>query len=240
MSPLFPIYFLCSAERYAMVPFWQGMREDVIPMGKCVIIAPLYEGEESAWVEHSAEDFVVCADGGYDAAMRYGIQPDLVIGDFDSMPMDHVKDTPLHRLPVHKDDTDMEVCLEEGRKRGYREFYMLGCIGGRLDHTISNLQCLYDCAMRGETAWMADQQNRVTVLLPGEHILHPVPGRHVSLLAFTPEVSGICLKGTEWELENATLTNRDPLGVSNEARQEEIQLKFASGALLLMYSVDRK
>ena len=209
-------------------------------MGKCVIIAPLYAGEEPAWTERQEGDCILCADGGYDAAKRFGITPDLVIGDFDSMPVDHVQGVPIRRLPVHKDDTDMEVCLAEGRSRGYREFYLLGCIGGRLDHTISNLQCLYDCALRGETVWMADAQNRVTVLLPGEHTLNSVPGRHVSLLAFTPEVTGIDLTGTEWELHQATLTQRDPIGVSNEALQAQVQLKFEQGALMVLYTEDKK
>ena len=209
-------------------------------MGKCVIIAPLYEGEEAEWLRREEGDLILCADGGYDAAIRHGIVPDLVIGDFDSMPLEHVQGVPVHRLPVHKDDTDMEVCLEEGRKRGYRTFHIAGCLGGRVDHTISNMQCLYACAMRGENVWMADRCNRVTALIPGTYTLSPMEGRHLSLLAITPEVTGICLTGTEWELDNAALTNRDPLGVSNEARQAHPRLAFETGALLLVYSKDAK
>lgn len=207
-------------------------------MAKCVIIAPLYEGEEADWLRAEPGDFILCADGGYDAAVRYGIRPDMVIGDFDSMPEDHVRICDKITLPVHKDDTDMAVCLQEGRRRGYREFRIAGCLGGRLDHTIANLQCLYDCALRGESVWMADGQNRVTVLLPGEYTLDAMPGRKLSLLAYTPEVAGVTLTGAVWELHNATLTSRVPLGVSNEATCANPQLSFASGALLLVWSQD--
>ena len=207
-------------------------------MSKCVIIAPLYRGEEAEWLRREPGDLILCADGGYDAARRYGIEPDLVIGDFDSMPACHAQGVPVHRLPVHKDDTDMEACLAEGRRRGYRAFRVAGGLGGRLCHTVANLQCLYDCALRGEDAWLADECNRATVLLPGEHILAPIPGRKLSLLAFTPEVSGVELTGTEWELHGATLTSRDPLGVSNEARSAHPCLSFAAGALLLVYARD--
>ena len=207
-------------------------------MSKCVIIAPLYHGEEARWLRPEPGDLVLCADGGYDAAVRWGIRPDLVVGDFDSMPVSHVAGVPIHRLPVHKDDTDMEVCLAEGRSRGYREFRLAGCMGGRLDHTMANLQCLYDCALRGEEAWMADGCNRATVLLPGEHVLTPMVGRHVSLLAFTPEVTGVNLTGTEWPLHHATLTQRDPLGVSNEALEARVHLSFEAGAVLLIYARD--
>ena len=205
-------------------------------MSKCVIIAPLYRGEEAAWLHCEPGDLLLCADGGYDAALRAGLKPDLVIGDFDSMPRDHVRNTPVVTLPVHKDDTDMVVCLREGRQRGYRHFRLAGCLGGRFDHSLSNLQCLYDCALRGEEAWMCDGQNRVRILLPGEYPLERLPGCKLSLLAWTPEAMGIELTGTLWPLHQATLSNRYPLGCSNEITDEEALLSFEAGALVVVYS----
>ena len=207
-------------------------------MGKCIIIAPLYAGEMQAWLKKEEGDLLLCADGGYDAAVKHGLQPDLVIGDFDSMPFDHVQGCKSIRLPVHKDDTDMVVCLEEGRSRGYRQFRIAGCLGGRLDHTISNLQCLYDCALRGEEAWMCDGQNMVTVLLPGRYTLPRQEGCNFSLLSYTPEVLGVDLRGTVWELTDAALNNRYPLGVSNEITGDQAELSFAEGALMVLYSRD--
>ena len=80
-------------------------------MAKCIIIAPLYAGEEREWLTPQAGDFVICADGGYRAALQAGIKPDLLVGDFDSMPAPENPVCPVLRLPVHKDDTDMVVCL---------------------------------------------------------------------------------------------------------------------------------
>lgn len=207
-------------------------------MSKCIIIAPLYVGEALEYLRPEAGDLLLCADGGYDAAVKHGLQPDLVIGDFDSMPFEHVQGCESIRLPVHKDDTDMVVCLQEGRERGYTSFRIAGCLGGRLDHTISNLQCLFDCALRGEDAWMCDSQNRVSVLMPGKHILPRMEGYKFSLLAYTPQVKGVTLTGTEWELSNAVLTNRYPLGVSNEILAGRAELSFEEGALLVLYSKD--
>lgn len=207
-------------------------------MSKCIIIAPLYRGEERDALCPGAGDMLICADGGYDAAVRHGLKPDLVIGDFDSMPFEHVQGCESIRLPVHKDDTDMVVCLEEGRRRGYREFLIAGCLGGRLDHTISNMQCLHDCALRGETAWMLDGQNRVTVLLPGRYTLPRREGCKLSLLAFSAEVTGVTLLGTEWTLHDATLSSRYPLGVSNEIKAEKAELSFAEGVMYLIYAKD--
>lgn len=207
-------------------------------MGKCMIIAPLYRGEMREWLEKKDGDLLICADGGYDAAVKHGLVPDLVIGDFDSMPYDHVRGCGSIRLPVHKDDTDMVVCLEEGRRRGYTSFRIAGCLGGRLDHTISNLQCLYDCALRGEDAWMCDGQNMVTVLLPGRYTFPRREGCKFSLLSYTPQVKGVKLRGTVWELTDAELSNRYPLGVSNEITGERAELSFEEGALIVLYSKD--
>lgn len=207
-------------------------------MAVCRIIAPLYAGEEKEWLAPAPGDLFLCADGGYDAAVRHGFHPDLVIGDFDSMPEAHVRGCKKVVLPTHKDDTDMVACLQRGREAGYSEFRIAGCLGGRLDHTLANLQCLYDCALRGETAWMADPCNRVTVLRPGTYTLSPLPGRKLSLFAWTERVRGIDLNGTEWELHGAELTNRRPLGCSNEVRTAAPVLSFTEGALVLVWSRD--
>ena len=212
--------------------------QEVDGMGRCIIIAPLYQGEEKEWLAPQEGDWLICADGGWDAAVAHGIRPSMVVGDFDSMPQSHVQGADVIKLPVHKDDTDMVVCLREGRARGYREFILAGCIGGRFDHAVSNLQCLADCALRGESAWMCDRQNRVTVLSPGDYVLENIPGRKLSLLAYTEQVKGVCLTGTLWELQDAELTSRYPLGCSNEITAPKAHLHFREGLLMVMYTQD--
>ena len=39
-------------------------------MSRCIIIAPLYAGEDAEWLRRGEGDFLICADGGYDAAVR--------------------------------------------------------------------------------------------------------------------------------------------------------------------------
>lgn len=206
-------------------------------MNRCIIIAPLYNGEEREWLTPVDGDFVICADAGFRAAQRYGIHPDLTIGDFDSL--NQLPDTDCYiRLPVHKDDTDMVACISEGRERGYRNFILAGSIGGRFDHTYACLQCVADCAARGESAWLCDAQNRVTVLMPGEYKIPRVEGRKLSIFAYTPSVTGIHLQGTFWTLRGAELTATYPLGCSNEFVADEALLAFESGMLVLCLSKD--
>ena len=145
-------------------------------MPRCIILTPLYAGEELPWIAPQPGDFLICADGGWACARQFGLTPQLVVGDFDSMPPAMRPDAPTLTLPTEKDDTDLVVCLHEGRKRGYTEFILAGAIGGRFDHTLSCLQCAADCALRGERAWLVDGQNRATILAPGTHHLPKMPG----------------------------------------------------------------
>ncbi len=86
-------------------------------------------------------DFKIAADAGLLLCRKLGIEPDLIIGDFDSMPQP--KDEPCVRVPVEKDDTDTMLALREGLAHGCTEFYFYGATGGRrLDHTLANLQSL--------------------------------------------------------------------------------------------------
>ncbi len=206
-------------------------------MPRCIIIAPLHAGEEHALLTPRTGDLLLCADGGYAAAIRHGFTPDLTIGDFDSMPDVPVAGEVL-RLPVHKDDTDLLACMKEGRRRGYREFIAAGCLGGRFDHTLAALQCAADAAAKGESLWLCNATNRVTVLAPGAYRIPAIPGRKLSLLAYDEAVTGVTLRGTLWELTDATLSSRCPLGCSNEWTAPEARLSFTSGLLVMGLCTD--
>ena len=210
-------------------------------MHTCIIIAALWAGEEQAFLTPGEGGLLICADRGYEAAKRFGLSPDLIVGDFDSMPAGFLTEEDRGRtlfLPRLKDDTDTAVCVAEGRKRGYRDFRVGGGLGGRLDHTAANLQLAADCALRGESLWLCDAQNRATVLAPGSYVFPRIPGRYLSLLAFTEAVRGVRLTGTRWPLEDAVLTQRRPIGVSNEWTAEEACLSFDDGLLAVFFSAD--
>lgn len=214
---------------------------ETVSGGKCVVLAALYAGEEPDFLRREEGDLLICADRGYAAARSFGLAPDLVVGDFDSMPADRLTEADRGRtlfLPRAKDDTDTAVCVAEGRKRGYRIFRVGGGLGGRLDHTLANLQLAADCALRGESLWLCDARNRASVLAPGAYVLPRMPGRYLSLMAYTEEVRGVTLTGARWPLDGAALLSRRALGVSNEWTAEEARLSFAEGLLAVFFSGD--
>ena len=88
-----------------------------------------------------AGDYVIAADGGYRSLQARGIEPDFVMGDFDSLGYrpDHPN---VETHPVMKDDTDLGLAVRWALAHGYRRLVMAGALGGRLDQTIASLQTL--------------------------------------------------------------------------------------------------
>ena len=92
-------------------------------------------------LEREDGDLVIAADAGYENLRQAGIRPDLVVGDFDSL--GYVpKGQESVVYPARKDDTDTMLAVRIGLNRGYRRFLLYGALGGRMDHTLANLQCL--------------------------------------------------------------------------------------------------
>ena len=88
------------------------------------------------------EDVVLAADGGYRHCQTAGITPDLLLGDFDSLGSQRPDNIPTHTFPVEKDDTDTMLAIRYGLEQGYQTFHLYGGTGGRMDHTLANLQAL--------------------------------------------------------------------------------------------------
>ena len=84
--------------------------------------------------------FVVAADGGLDHVRAFGIDADFVVGDFDSITGGRpTQNDHTIALPSEKDDPDLLSALKIGWLRGARTFHIYGALGGRIDHTISNI-----------------------------------------------------------------------------------------------------
>jgi len=182
-------------------------------------------------------DLVIAADGGYDALDQAGIRPHLLLGDMDSiraLPMD----IPRLRFPVKKDETDMALAIQVAQQRGFRRFKLYGALGGRLDHTLANLQLLGSLARQGMQARMVDRRAVFFAVSNGSLVLPPLrQGTTVSVFAWGGDAAGVTLKGLAFPLYNAQLKAFMPLGVSNVARGMPVRISVASGVLLVTVSL---
>ena len=66
------------------------------------------------------DEYVIAADGGLATLEKLGIQPDFILGDFDSLGyVPDGKNIEVHK--VEKDDTDMMLSVERAVESGYNE-----------------------------------------------------------------------------------------------------------------------
>ena len=180
------------------------------------------------------EDYVIAADRGYDSLMAYGVTPDLVVGDFDSL-----GHTPSHpnviQLPCAKDDTDMVFALRKGLCLGYRRFVLLGGVGGRLEHTLGNLQILDWLTTQGAQGFLAGEKTVATALRSGSLTFPASMSGYLSIFCNSGEARGVTLSGLKFPLEDALLTSSFPVGVSNEFLGQVAQVTVRDGSLLLLW-----
>ncbi|MDR1465071.1 MAG: thiamine diphosphokinase [Oscillospiraceae bacterium] len=175
-------------------------------------------------------DFIIAADGGYRHLARWGLRPDLLLGDMDSLE-DIPAGIPLRRYPPEKDDTDLALALREGMARGYRDFLLTGVCGGRPDMTAAAFQILLWAARQGLRAELLAAGFRAAAL-PGPGTLRLRGKGTVSVLAAGGPAKGVAVRGLRYPLEGATLREDIPLGVSNELDGEGT-VSLAEGALLV-------
>ena len=209
-------------------------------MSRCVILSagPVANSLELAALLRP-DDYILAADGGWRLAQKMGVIPSAVIADFDSL-----SGTPIPagvevvRLPVQKDVTDTAAAAEYAYEAGYRDFLMLGCTGGRLDHQHAAILTMVDLVRRGARAMLADECNRITAADCSPYFVEPMEGWSLSLFAFDGDVEGLTLQGMAYPLTNYTLTPADPLCVSNACTSVGGKIEFRTGALLIYRSKD--
>lgn len=181
------------------------------------------------------QDLVIAADGGYQCLLDAGIQPDLVIGDFDSLGHIPNVDSAIV-LPTEKDVTDTWAAIRIGEEKGYTRFFLYGCTGGRFDHTMANIQTVADVTAKGMECRIVDRAQIITGLSAGSMEFGADCSGFVSVFSHTDSCNGVTIRGLKYELENASLTNRFPLGVSNEFVGKPGVVSVDSGVLILVFN----
>ena len=189
-----------------------------------------------------AEHYVICADGGYDNAVRCGIQPDLIIGDFDSAMTELPEDVRVLRLPVQKDETDTMAAVMVGFKLGCTSFVLMGCLGGaRFDHSIANINVLLYIANRGGSGVICEEDTKIFVLRGGRVVFTELEGATVSVFPFDGNSCNLTYEGLEYPLYQQNLNaGASLMGVSNSIVKDRAEIRVNFGcALIILYTPEK-
>ncbi len=187
----------------------------------------------------AAAEFVIAADGGFTKAFSVGARVDLVVGDFDSI--DDAGRLALERLrvetrryPPDKDASDLELALNEALMRSPREILILGGLGRRIDHALTNVHLLERGLDAGVDLRLVDGPQSI-VLIDGRHdIGEAAVGDLVSLIPLSPSVRARTT-GLRYSLRDEELSRGASRGVSNEVASLPARVEVTRGRLLLVH-----
>ncbi|WP_026496201.1 thiamine diphosphokinase [Butyrivibrio sp. WCD3002] len=185
-------------------------------MKKCVIIAGA-EIKNHEWVKSHIDEnmFYIYCDGGLYHEEKLGFKPDLIIGDFDSHPVPET-DVELIKLPTEKDDTDSVFAVKEAIKRGFTDFYLVGVLGKRFDHSLGNMAILIMLEMKGLSGMIIDDYSEITLISEKRSETIGSDFKYFSVLPAGGDAHGVTIEGAKYNVKDAELTMDFPVGVSNE------------------------
>lgn len=173
---------------------------------------------------------IVAVDAGLVYCHQANLTPHLLVGDFDSCPkelLDAYQTVPKKSLAVDKDETDLEIAIQEEWKRGAETVTLFGAWGNRLDHSLTNALILgrHPFKLRLET------ETEVAFAISGAVKLSCFIGQTISLIPLFGPARGIRTSGLKWELNNGTL-DQNFIGISNVSLKPQISIEIQSGLLL--------
>ncbi|WEV63554.1 thiamine diphosphokinase [Bifidobacterium sp. ESL0732] len=210
-----------------------------------IFAAGTYYGNEPSTSQLPDDAFIIAADGGLDRTRDLGIRPDLVIGDFDSAKAEIPRDVETIALPPEHDDPDMLSALKTGWSRGYRDFHIYGGLGGRIDHTVANIQMLALLAHNGGVGLLYGEHSVVTAICNGslsfvsDVLEDNATNRMVSVFSHADTSRGINETGLKYELKDGIMHSDTVLGVSNEfLAGHPASISVSDGTLIVTFPLE--
>lgn len=190
--------------------------------------------------------FIIAADSGYKLAKRFGVKPDMLLGDLDSLDKSSLDERELSEIekiivsPI-KDDTDTQLAVDTAISRGAGRIFIIGGLGGRLDHTLSSAFLLEYIAEKGIDCVMTDGKNRVRVMRADTKPVRLSVKRgykYLSLVSLTDVCRGVSISGVYYPLDDVELTRKYSFAVSNEITADVAEITLGCGTMLVIESRD--
>jgi len=185
------------------------------------------------------DDWIIAADGGAAIAQQLGLEPQVVIGDMDSVSPElrsqlEARGCQFVDHPARKDETDTELALQYALEQGAREIVLLAATGDRLDHTLANIFLLGMPGLGAVKAKIIARNTEVWLIHGGGELeIHGHPGDIVTLLPLGQDAIGVRSKGLEWALHDDTLRFGPARGVSNVMTSSKAWVALREGLLLV-------
>ena len=198
---------------------------------RCVIVGSM--NVDSRIQDYLEDSFVVAADGGLLNLEKSNITPDLILGDFDSLGFEPEGENVI-KYPVKKNDTDMMLAVKKAIGFGYKEIVIFGGCGGRLDHTLANINTMVYALEKSANISILDSQNDMYITDDALRLSRRDKD-NISLFAIE-EKAVVDIEGAKYSGKNIVISNNTTLGVSNSFADDEVKISVVEGTILVIVS----
>lgn len=179
------------------------------------------------------DDFLIFCDCGLRHQEQLRVQPDLIVGDFDSY-TNPESEIETIVLPCEKDDTDTVFAVKEAIIRGYDDFLLIGVVGARLDHTLGNVSILLMLDSLGKKAKIIDDYSEMEIVSKAPVFIDSAFS-YFSLLNISGTAKGITILNAKYPLDDAEIICEYQYGISNEVLPDfRSEVTVKEGKLLLI------
>lgn len=170
---------------------------------------------------------IICCDGAAAKLDAFGMEPDYIVGDLDSLPIS-LKEKYAERLVPSTDQetNDLTKAVLFCKRLGAGSVTILGATGLREDHTLGNISLLADYAGLMPDIEMMTDYGRFTVVTQNR-TLDSYKGQQLSLFALD-NTAKLTVENLKYPIRDRALTAWWQ-GTLNEALGETFTLRFDTG-----------
>jgi thiamine pyrophosphokinase len=175
-------------------------------------------------------DRIICCDGATEALLKFGLNPDYIVGDLDS-----ISETLKERFSSilfcspEQETNDLTKAIRFCLEHGWNEITILGATGKREDHTLGNLSLLTDYAEKAAVQLLTNRGVFVPQLASADY--ESYSGQPVSIFSLT-STTLITTHHLAYPIQNKALTSWWQ-GTLNEAIAEHFRIEINKGKILV-------
>jgi thiamine pyrophosphokinase len=167
---------------------------------------------------------IVAADGAANTLIKNGIEPDVIIGDLDSVDSDLLRS----RFCIKIDDqdmTDFEKAINYVEEKSMTPAVVAGVDGGCVDHVLGNI-CIFS-----RTKFAAISEDAIFMTIDGDKSFDVPVNTKISI--FGAPSCAATSRGLKWELDEYEMSFDGKNSCSNRAASSRVELKVLSGKALV-------
>lgn len=206
----------------------------------CYIIAG-GEIDKSGFCKNLNDYYTICADSGFDNAIKLDLTPNVVLGDFDSISdegifqVDNMEIKKI-KFPSEKDMTDTELAINYAIDIGFNEIMIIGALGSRFDHSLSNIFNLFK--YRNYNIKLVNTNNEITLI--NKSLELEKDDFFYSIIPLTIEGIKVNLTGFYYDSKELLIEMGSSIGISNQIKNRKAKIELLDGIGILIKAKDRR